>query len=159
MRESTKIFVDSSVIVEYLKGNEKAIGLINTILGKTNFKAYTNDIVYSEVAYVFIRTKSGKSHLTLKKDKSIVSNIGREFINSAYPLFEFLNFLVISKEAISIANDFIKKYGLLPNDALILATCKFHKIECLASLDIEDFKEPCAREGIALVSTPSDLSC
>ncbi len=70
MRESTKIFVDSSVIVEYLKGNEKAIGLINTILGKTNFKAYTNDIVYSEVAYVFIRTKSGKSHLTLKKDKS-----------------------------------------------------------------------------------------
>ena len=66
MTESTKIFVDSSVIVEYLKENERAVNLMDTILNRTDLEVYINDVVYSEVAYVYIRTKSGKSHLTLK---------------------------------------------------------------------------------------------
>ena len=157
MMEYTKIFVDSSVIVEYLKDNERAVDLMNAILNRIDLEAYVNDVVYSEVAYIYIRTKSGKSHLTLKKNKSVVSSIGKEFLSSVYPIFDVLNFLVVNKDVISIANDFIKEYGLLPNDALILATCKYYKIECLATLDVEDFKEPCIREGIVLVSNSEDL--
>jgi predicted nucleic acid-binding protein len=43
----------------------------------------------------------------------------------------------------------MKKYGLLPNDALILATCKFYGIKHLISLD-RDFEEPCVEEGLEL---------
>ena len=158
MTESTKIFVDSSVIVEYLKENERAVNLMDTILNRTDLEVYINDIVYSEVAYVYIRTKSGKSHLTLKKSKSLVSIIGKEFLSSAYPLLDVPNFLVVNKDVISIANDFIEKYGLLPNDALILATCKYYKIGYLAILDVEDFKKPCEEERIVLISDSGDLS-
>ena len=55
-------------------------------------------------------------------------------------------------QTISLKND-----GLLPNDALILATCKYYKIERLATLDVEDFKKPCKAEGIVLVSNLGDL--
>jgi len=87
MMEYTKIFIDSSVIVEYLKDNKRAVDLMNAILGRVDLEAYVNDVVYSEVAYIYIRTKSGKSHLTLKKDKSIVSDISKEFLRSAFSKF------------------------------------------------------------------------
>ena len=62
MTEYTKIFVDSSVIVEHLKDNERAVDLMNAILNRADLEAYVNDVVYSE--FIYIRTKSGKSHLT-----------------------------------------------------------------------------------------------
>ncbi len=61
MTEYTRIFVDSSVIVEHLKDDERAVDLMNAILNRIDLEAYVNDVVYSEVIY--IRTKSGKSHL------------------------------------------------------------------------------------------------
>jgi len=50
-------------------------------------------------------------------------------------------FLEVNRSVVSLANEFIVKYSLLPNDALILATCKFYRIDCLASLDVENLKE------------------
>ncbi len=44
-----------------------------------------------------------------------------------------------------IAKDLIRKYAMLPNDALILATCMEHGFS-LATLD-EDFKVPAEEEG------------
>jgi predicted nucleic acid-binding protein len=43
------------------------------------------------------------------------------------------------------------KYNLLPNDAIILATCKIHSITKLASHD-SDFIIPCKAEGIELLT-------
>jgi predicted nucleic acid-binding protein len=43
----------------------------------------------------------------------------------------------------------MSKYNLLPNDAIILAACKFHKIG-LASHD-SDFIIPCESENIELL--------
>jgi predicted nucleic acid-binding protein len=45
---------------------------------------------------------------------------------------------------------FMSKYNLLPNDAIILATCKMHNITKLASYDT-DFIVPCQEEGIELL--------
>ena len=45
---------------------------------------------------------------------------------------------------------FMITYNLLPNDAIILATCKIHGITQLASHD-SDFILPCAAEGIELL--------
>ena len=47
----------------------------------------------------------------------------------------------------ALAEKYIKKLKLKPNDALILATCKHYGIRYLISLD-EDFKEPCKKEGL-----------
>lgn len=48
-------------------------------------------------------------------------------------------------------------YNLLPNDALILATCKLHNIKRLASYD-SDFARACIGEGIQLIQTVADLT-
>ena len=45
---------------------------------------------------------------------------------------------------------FMANYNLLPNDAIILATCKLHGITQLASHD-SDFIIPCQAEGIELL--------
>ena len=70
---------------------------------------------------------------------------------------ESLEFLELNRNTVSLANNFMIKYGLLPNDALILATCKICGIGSLASLD-EDFKKPCESEEIHLVSSLQDLT-
>jgi uncharacterized protein len=52
--------------------------------------------------------------------------------------------------------DFMKIYNLLPNDALILATCKLENITILATYDT-DFTKACLEEGIKLISKVEDL--
>lgn len=45
----------------------------------------------------------------------------------------------------------MSKYNLIPNDAIILATCISNNIEQLASYD-SDFIIPCREEGIVLLT-------
>ncbi len=45
----------------------------------------------------------------------------------------------------------MKKYNLLPNDAIILASCRENKIKVLASYD-SDFKTVCKNENIVLIT-------
>lgn len=51
----------------------------------------------------------------------------------------------------------MQKYNLLPNDALILATCKIHQIPQVASFDTKDFEKACKGEGIKLIQSIDDL--
>ncbi|MBE8540150.1 PIN domain-containing protein [Geoglobus acetivorans] len=62
----------------------------------------------------------------------------------------------INREVVSISNDFVQKYGLLPNDALILAACKHYELDALASLDT-DYEEACRNEGITFISDVENL--
>ncbi|MHA1578262.1 MAG: type II toxin-antitoxin system VapC family toxin [Candidatus Freyarchaeota archaeon] len=149
-----KMLIDSNIFVEYSKGNPKAVKIMENILGTKEL--YINDVVYSEVAYIFIRTDSGKSYFELKKDKKSVINAGSNFLNKLYPLLKLTRWLEINEDIITLANNYIVRYGLLPNDALFLATCKFYGIESLVSLD-EDFKEPCKEERIRLISDVKSL--
>jgi len=59
-------------------------------------------------------------------------------------------FMEITRESITIAKRLIKEYAMLPNDALILATCIEHGF-ALATLD-EDFFEPAKKERVELIS-------
>lgn len=52
--------------------------------------------------------------------------------------------------------DLMKDYCLLPNDAIILATCIKHGVEVLVTLD-RDFKKPCNSEGVRVVMKGSEL--
>jgi len=59
--------------------------------------------------------------------------------------------LIIDSKVITIAYDYMHRYNLKPNDAIIAATCKYHKITNLITLD-EDFKKVCDNENIKLIS-------
>lgn len=148
-----KVFLDSNIFIEHFKGNRKATSLLERVIGE---ELYINEVVYSEVAYIFIRTFSGKSYPDLKKNRELVSAAGKKFVELIYPILKLANFLEINSEVVIISNNFIQKYGLLPNDALILATCKHYELDALASLDT-DYEEACRNEGITLISDVENL--
>ncbi len=50
---SRRIFIDSSVIVEALKGNANAVKLLDEITASGTF--CINATVFSEIAYIYIR--------------------------------------------------------------------------------------------------------
>ncbi len=69
---------------------------------------------------------------------------------------EFIrNFKVLDmdEEIIDKSDYFMCNYNLLPNDALIFATCRIYDIKYLASFD-RDFRQICGEEEILLIDTP-----
>jgi len=64
--------------------------------------------------------------------------------------------LPIPQEAIPESISMMSKHNLLPNDALILASCKLQEVAVLASYD-SDFAIACQAEGIRLIATATDL--
>lgn len=134
----TKVFIDSSFIIELLKGNEKAIALNEKLIETYGILLVYNHIVFSEITY----------QLYFKR------NIPWETLNDILATFLILE---MDKKVLNISFGFIKNYNLKPNDALILATCKRHNINHLISLD-EDFSIPCKNEGISLLNSPETFS-
>ena len=53
---------------------------------------YINEVVYSEVAYIFIRTFSEKPYSDLKKNREIVSVAGKKFVELIYPTLQLATF-------------------------------------------------------------------
>lgn len=66
---------------------------------------------------------------------SSVKNIGKQIMF----LREYFSELEIGEEIKQLSLKIMEDYGLLPNDALIAATCKFNNAEKLLTFD-EDFK-------------------
>ncbi len=116
-------------------------------------EVYINDIVFSEFVFHYISLKSGLSPLTMKGKKEV-----GKYINERDPK-EFIDqfrVLDVNESVVSMAYDLIRKYSMLPNDAIILATCKFHEIDLLASLD-RDFEEACRLEGLKFAFGIGDI--
>jgi len=127
-----KYFYDSSLIIEGYKNNPLAV-LIYQKLAKINHSAYINIIIWSEVSYILISKKCfSVDELRIRFSKF-------NFLNSSQLIYE-------------LAFDFMQKYNLKPNDAFILATCKFYQIPNLVSLD-SHFVEPCKAENINLINS------
>ncbi len=57
------ILIDSSVLIEYIKGNKTE--LLEAIF-ENNLQPCINHIIYSEFIYYYLSVMSGKSPLTLK---------------------------------------------------------------------------------------------
>lgn len=102
----------------------------------------------SEVIFVYLKVGTGKSILTLKKKPRIVKSFDK---TSCYKLLGLFKFLEVNEFVYRVSRGFMDEYGLLPNDALILATCKFYGLDHLASLD-SDFEDACVGEGVSLVN-------
>ena len=137
--KSFECFIDSSLIVETLKGNEAAVGLFSLLKHKDMIfkKIYINSVVWSEIVY----------QLAFKKNFN-----KQEVLNMLNKFF----FLVIGEKVLNIAENFVLEYNLRPNDALILATCKYYDVKYLISID-GDFTVPCEKEGIVLINSTEKL--
>ena len=130
------VFVDSSVFLKILEGEETAKKLFVSLYQKE--KLYRNAIVYSEVIYVWIKLVTGKKSFELKKMPDSVREICSE-IGNIKAFLDLAKSLPLSAEIEDLAEEMIQKYGLLPNDALIAATCKHYGIKKIATFD-DDFK-------------------
>ena len=140
------IFIDSSILIEYNKGAKTK--LLSSVLDNLKYKCYINETVLSEFLYHFLAKNSDASPKTLQRKKEISGVFAG---SKQYTIIHLFEFLPTEKKLFNLVPDFMSKYNLLPNDAIILATCKIHGITQLASHD-KDFEEACKAEDITLLT-------
>jgi hypothetical protein len=137
------IFVDTNVFINYLFEtplSEKAEKILSMEV------LCTSGIVINETLFVIARTKAFKDIRikSMNAFRDYIARNGYSFCES--DLKDFYNVLEIAKVDIFHEHfdkdDFIltmTTYRLLPNDALIAATCKHYGIRKIATFD-PDFK-------------------
>ena len=130
--------MDSSIIVKGLKKDNTALEMIKLLVKVIDkVEPCINVIVLSETIY----------QLTYKRKFSL------EELEAFLTRFRFLE---VGRSIGNLALKYMKFYKLKPNDALILATCKYYSIKYLVSLD-SDFIAPCYEEEITLINSPEIL--
>lgn len=141
----SKIFIDSSVLIETYKGNK--IEFYNHLFSGRNNQFFINEVVLSEYLYFVLGFHNGVSPRTLQQKNLI----GEAIINEPkqIDILQELRLLTANQGFILEVPSLMTKYNLLPNDAIILATCKLHQT-ALASHD-SDFIIPCEEENIELI--------
>lgn len=133
MSTINKIFIDSSVLIEYFKGSK--LELLNHLAIIPNLKLVVNETVVSEVIYHMIGFIADVSPVTLKRKERISEVISKIDLNGF-----FKNFEIIGNEInIQQLTELMSSCNYLPNDALILNCCLENNIQYLASYD-NDFK-------------------
>ena len=133
-----KVFFDSNIFIKYLAGAEEAKKLIDKV-ERGEWRGYVNDVVVSEVVYGYLRLVLNVSRYKLRD--YVVKHVDKvmELLEQdVYPLFTDFEHLPTSV-GIDRVLEYMANYKLLPNDALIAATCRTYGIDTIATLD-EDFK-------------------
>lgn len=152
MSTINRIFIDSSILIEYFKGNN--IDFLNELLASPLLELYISDIVCSEYLFHFLAKQAGKSPLSVKESKSI-----NKTLNSDDRYLDFIKIFSISP----MGNNYIDhcillmgKYNLLPNDALILTNCLRNEFRFIATFD-KDLIYSATEEDIIPLSQISNL--
>lgn len=132
-----KVFFDSNVFLKYLAGVEEAKKLLDKVeCGE--WKGYVNDVVISEVVYGYLRLALNISRYRLREYVvNYVDRVGELLEQDVYPLFVNFEHLP-TNTGIDTLLEYVVRYKLLPNDALIATTCKVYDIKDIATFD-EDF--------------------
>ncbi len=145
-----RVFIDSSILIEFENGRQPE--LFDALLA-SNHELFINGIIASEYLYRLLGILGEKSPMSVAESGQIRQTLEK---HQTAKLLSGFNFLNISKSAVIHAIDLMKNHNLLPNDALILASCKLDNITILASYD-SDFTEACQKEGIRLIKKVEDL--
>ncbi|WP_297549699.1 type II toxin-antitoxin system VapC family toxin [Thermococcus sp.] len=138
------VLLDTSILLEHFKGNPKARNVLLSLM-ESDVVLFINPIIFSEVVYLLLGFYSDVSPRSLKGKPEKLP----EELDLVFEVLEEYAFVELGEKTSLIARDLIRKYAMLPNDALILATCIEHGFS-LATLD-EDFKIPAKEEGIQLL--------
>lgn len=131
-------FIDTNVIIRYYAGDPAARKALEPVLsGET--VGYINSVVFSEVLFVLLKLLTGMKAYELKRRPQTVRETLKMLDNQIAFLQGYFIELEINEEIKQAALDVMRRYGLLPNDAIIAATCKHYNINTIITFD-EDFK-------------------
>jgi len=132
------VFFDSNVFLRYLAGDGEARRLVDRVEAG-EWSGYVNDVVVSEVVYGYLRLVLDVSRYELRRYVvEHVDEVGGLLEEDVLPLFTVFSSLPCHVGA-SMLMEYMVEYKLLPNDALIAATCRIHDVRAIAAFD-EDFK-------------------
>jgi len=146
-----RFLIDSNVILNYFYGDENAREIIE--IAESAGEIFINGIVLTEVSIRYLKDETGEKSYTLKHKPELVKNVDKSPLYAVLGKFLYLpDNVLIGEDAVTLMDI----YGLLPNDAIILATCKFYGIKYLISFD-SDFRGACGREGIILIDSKEKL--
>lgn len=149
---NSRIFVDSSVLVEWAKKTQP--DLYNHLANAVQYKLCISQVVLSEFTYYWLTVEGKKAPPTLKRDGVIPALLAN---HSPLDVLSRFTFLEPGPAVIPLYLRYMEQYNLLPNDALILATCQLNGIDQIASYDA-DFRNACAGEGIRLIQSVADFA-
>ncbi len=152
-----RCLLDTNIFVEAFKGQKEAQNLLDFLVENSDrIEIYIPYNVVEETIFLLIKRTKNTGYWKLKKDKSLVIESFKEIKPYLEFVFALCDVLFPTKKVMFESLNHIENYGLLPNDALVLAFCKVHKIDVLISLD-SDFKEAVKEEGITLISSFEEL--
>ncbi len=134
----SSVCIDSNVIVKYYTGDMEAKRVLEPVLNG-DVTGFIYNIVFSEVVFVLLKLLTDMKAYELKKKPELIKETIRRLDKQIAFLREYFIELEISEDVKQTALEITKQYGLLPNDALIAATCKHYNIDTLITFD-EDFK-------------------
>ena len=130
-------FIDSNIIIKYFAGDTAVKDVLTPVINY-EVEGYVNSIVYSEVIYIVIKLLTPKKAYELKGQPETIRNTIKAISKHIEFIRTYFKELEINDKVKQIAIEIMKEYGLLPNDALIAATCKHYGIDVILTFD-EDF--------------------
>jgi len=140
--EGERVFLDTSFILNFLFGDERAVNTLEKLIN-AGMRFYINPVVIGELWFQLMANEYVKKYRRYSayglrekvKEVKDVLNVSDEFFD-ALPELEVIE---ITERTVEIARRTIKIYNLLPNDAMIVASCIQYEIKKLATFD-SDFK-------------------
>ena len=139
------VFLDTSFFLDFFRGKQEAKEIYEQIVSE---ELYTSMNVLEETTYILMKLKASdltgiKKHHDLLKELKKNEKVYRDCFNLSKDFFSSLLKWNVKVLPITLSWDDVlevmEKYRLLPNDALIAATCKHHGIRKIATFD-PDFK-------------------
>ncbi|CAG0989653.1 hypothetical protein FLAV_02230 [Flavobacteriales bacterium] len=137
------IFLDTSFIISLLLETEKTEGT-RKFFNETSASFITSVSVYEETFFVGIKMIA-EDRLNIVSSYSLRDYIKKSGYDFADIFFNYMHEVFKSVQIVHDTNDLkliedvAKTCRLMPNDAVIAATCKFYNINKLATFD-DDFK-------------------
>jgi len=151
MTSNRKLFVDSSVLIESEKGRRRE--LFNALTEVSGVELFISTVVVSEFLFQYLAIGENVTPRTVKERGDIRRVLGK---STNHKLVEELTLVDISTADLPSVTELMADYNLLPNDALIVATCLSRGIRGLASFD-PDFSDVCAAKGLILIPSAEAL--
>ncbi|MEB2836938.1 MAG: PIN domain-containing protein [Desulfurococcales archaeon] len=130
--------IDSNVIIKYYAGDHEARRALEPVISG-EITGFINNIIFSEVVFILLKLLANMNAYELKKKPQIIKDIIKNINKQVTFLREYFVELEINEDVKQMALAVMGQYGLLPNDALIAATCRQHGIDTIITFD-EDFK-------------------
>lgn len=151
MSTINKIFIDSSVLIEYFKGSK--LKLLNHLAILPNLKLVINETVVSEVIYHMIGFIANVSPVSLKRKERVSEIISKIDLDGF-----FKNFEIIGRDInIQQLTELMTSGNYLPNDALILNSCLENNIQYLATYD-SDFRNDVIFMKVHIISNIEEFN-